>query len=51
MSVSIALAGEKLAMTSDKIKSELSQIPFPTQTRFTDFLIRENDLAENGFER
>ena len=38
-------------MISDKKKSELTQSPFPTQTRFTDFLIRKNDLAENGFDR
>jgi hypothetical protein len=47
----MAIAGEKVVMSSDKQKSGFTQIPCPTPTRFTEFLIRKNDLAENGFDR
>lgn len=37
-------------MSSDKKPSELSQIQALPSTQLTEFLIRKNDLAENGFD-
>jgi hypothetical protein len=44
------IAGEKIVMGSDKITSEYSQFQSPAQTRFTEFLIRENDLVNDDFD-
>jgi len=37
-------------MGSGMQTSEFSQTPSPAQTRLTEFLLRENDLAKNGFD-